>query len=206
MNIHKNLKTGLLLTASLLVVILSGCDAGNPESDALLQERAEKDTFFASDKNSPIPLPEREAFTGLHYFPPNSDLSFSGPIDILSDEKIDTIATTRENDLRPALRYGYFNFRYQNADHRLLVYKFVKRKPGYGDYLFLGFTDQTTGNETYGAGRYIDLVVSSNNYYTIDFNRAYNPYCAYSDKYSCPIPPAENRLPFRVNAGEKSFH
>jgi len=72
-------------------------------------------------------------------------------------------------------------------------------------YLFLGFTDQTTGKETYNTGRYIDLVELPDGDYVVDFNLAYNPYCAYNPRYTCAIPPSENKLPFKVRAGERIF-
>jgi hypothetical protein len=87
---------------------------------------------------------------------------------------------------------------YQNID--------LTKKPNYEDYLFLPFTDLTNGDESYGGGRYIDLKVSDSDTIIIDFNKAYNPYCAYNHKYSCPIPPAENTLSVEIKAGVKKYH
>ncbi len=165
----------------------------------------EKDFFFKNGRQSPLNQIQKAAFHGLHYFPVNKKLVFSGPIERLSEVRIDTVLTTKTNDLRPALRYGYFNFEYNGQIHRLLIYKFIQRNPALSRNLFLGFTDETTEKETYSAGRYIDLMENAENHYTINFNEAYNPFCAYNENYACPIPPIENHLPFAVTAGEKDF-
>ncbi|MGG9962935.1 DUF1684 domain-containing protein [Ferruginibacter sp. SUN106] len=106
-------------------------------------------------------------------------------------------------------RYGKLIFKLHDTALQLTVYqsRSLRQNPQYKDYLFIPFTDITTGEETYGSGRYIDILTTDikNNTVTIDFNKAYNPYCAYSEGYNCPIPPAENYLPVAVKAGEKTF-
>jgi uncharacterized protein len=106
-------------------------------------------------------------------------------------------------------RYGKIIFIIHDTVLQLTVYqsKSLRQNPTYKDYLFIPFTDITTGDETYGSGRYIDILTTDikNNMVLIDFNKAYNPYCAYSTGYNCPIPPAENYLPVAVKAGEKAF-
>jgi uncharacterized protein len=106
--------------------------------------------------------------------------------------------------------YGTLTFRLKNKKHQLQVYQSqdLMTKPQYRNYLFLPFTDSTSGNETYVSGRYIDLETTDikNNTVVLDFNKAYNPYCAYvSGVYNCPIPPKENALPIAIKAGEKVF-
>ena len=187
----------------------SACDRAEIGKDIdirkLEKERMEKDFFLKNARQSPLKANQKAAFHGLHYFPPNEQFKFSGPIERLRETIVDTILTTHSNDLRPALRYGYFNFEHEGQQHRLLVYKFIRKNPALSRQLFLGFTDETTEKETYSAGRYIDLIENNQNYYTIDFNTAYNPFCAYNEDYACPIPPMENHLPFAVRAGEKDF-
>ena len=128
-------------------------------------------------------------------------------------EKIkDTIGfsmKTSGNSLQQYFKYGKISFIIKGARLHLFVYQsedLIKSKD-YADYLFLPFTDLTTGDKTYGSGRYIDLTIPEiiNNKMTIDFNKAYNPYCAYSTEYHCPIPPKENILPVAINAGEINF-
>ncbi len=105
------------------------------------------------------------------------------------------------------IRYGKLIFTIHDTALQLTVYQSVKQNPQYRNYLFIPFTDITTGDETYGSGRYIDIETTDikNNIVTIDFNKAYNPYCAYTTGYNCPIPPKENYLAVGIKAGEKNF-
>ncbi|MFN8247999.1 MAG: DUF1684 domain-containing protein [Ferruginibacter sp.] len=106
-------------------------------------------------------------------------------------------------------RYGILKFRLDNKDLQLTVYQNEKlmATDAYKDYLFIPFTDLTSGDKSYGGGRYIDILISdiSNNALLLDFNKAYNPYCAYTTGYNCPIPPRENDLPVAIKAGEMEF-
>lgn len=103
--------------------------------------------------------------------------------------------------------YGKLHFKLNNKSFTLHVYQnedLVKKK-GYEDYLFIPFTDLTSGEESYGGGRYLDMRIGDLTNPYIDFNLSYNPYCAYNSKYSCPIPPKENFINFRIEAGVKDF-
>ena len=111
-----------------------------------------------------------------------------------------------KEDERPSLKYGYFEFAYNDNKYQLQIFRILRDKPKQNDYLFLGFTDATSNGETYGGGRYINLELNEENIYLIDFNYAYNPYCAYNPKYSCAIPTRENHLEIAVEAGEKKYH
>lgn len=106
-------------------------------------------------------------------------------------------------------RYGKIKFTIHDTALQLTVYqsKSLQQDAQYKNYLFIPFTDVTTGDETYGSGRYIDILTTDikNNTVEIDFNKAYNPYCAYTTGYNCPIPPRENYLPVAIRAGEKTF-
>ncbi len=170
----------------------------------ILSERQQKDRAFATEDWSPLLEKDKKNFHGLAYYPVDLSLRFEGPIVRYDSTVLDTIMGTK-GDLRPALKYGYFPFVYQGKEYRLQVYKMVREDTSLQKYLFLGFTDRTSGKETYGAGRYIDLVENPENHYVVDFNLAYNPYCAYNPRYTCAIPPEENYLPFPVRAGEKIF-
>ena len=128
-------------------------------------------------------------------------------------EKItDTVGFTMKtsgNSLQQYFKYGKLSFTINGTSLHLFVYqsKDLMKSKDYADYLFIPFTDLTTGDKTYGSGRYIDLTMPeiTNNKVTIDFNKDYNPYCAYSEDYHCPIPPKENRLQVAINAGEMNF-
>ena len=106
------------------------------------------------------------------------------------------------------VKYGEVVFTIDGTEFKLSVYQSpdIMKNPGYEDYLFIPFTDKTNGNETYEVGRYIEFRIPKSEDVIVDFNQCYNPYCSYSARFSCPIPPAENDLPIEIPAGEKKFH
>jgi uncharacterized protein (DUF1684 family) len=101
------------------------------------------------------------------------------------------------------LRSGAFTFEIEGRSLKLIVYK--STEDPYARSLFIPFSDETSGRETYAAGRYLDIEEQAGDDYELDFNMAYNPYCAYSEEYTCPIPPVENKLPVKILAGEKNY-
>jgi uncharacterized protein len=160
----------------------------------LEQFRAEKDQFFRS-RNSPLPAELRASFAGLDYFPENPALRFSSQL-VPDPQQSATLMQTSTGSERVYLRLGWLEF----SGTRLAV--FVPEDSD-GTELFIPFRDATSGTETYGSGRYLEAELH-NHHATLDFNLAYNPYCAYSDGWSCPIPPLENWLKIPIEAGEKS--
>lgn len=172
----------------------------------ILEDRKTKDKDFRKGKESPIPKKERGDFTGLVYFPVDS--MYRVQARLVKDTLQRTFEMKTSTTRLPVYRvYGKLVFKLKGEDCVLTVYQSMDllRNPVYKDYLFVPFTDLTTDESSYGAGRYIDMRISDNEIVWIDFNTAYNPYCAYSDQYSCPITPAENKLPVRVEAGEKIY-
>jgi uncharacterized protein len=131
------------------------------------------------------------------------------------EKSTDTITVTMKTSgktipQKDFIRYGKLVFTIHDTALQLTVYQSATLSTGntkYKDYLFIPFTDATTGDATYGSGRYIDILTTDikNNMAEIDFNKAYNPYCAYSNGFNCPIPPKENYLPVAITAGEKTF-
>jgi len=113
--------------------------------------------------------------------------------------------TTNTGEIREALRYGYFELRLEGRDLHLHVYRMEDSSNPGKPNLFIPFRDATSGKETYGAGRYLDLAENTSGHYDLDFNLAYNPYCAYGGDFICPVPPEENRLPVAIRAGEKVY-
>lgn len=164
--------------------------------------RRQKDRFFREEDGSPLTPDQREAFTGLNYFDENPALVFEGAITVLAEaEQVEVPMQTSTGQIAPYLRYGTFTVSIEGEEVRLTVYTPPNRQG-----LFLPFMDGTTGEETYSGGRYLELEPLGGDHYLIDFNLAYNPYCAYNEFWTCPIPPQENRASVPIRAGEKAFH
>ena len=170
--------------------------------DAVRAFRAEKDGFLGTDPRSPIPEPERAAFQGLPYYPIDEGLRFEAlKLDpYAGDEPTSFTIPTSDGKLRPADRAGTFRFTIGSVACALTGYALEHDPSG---SVFVPFLDATSGTETYGAGRYLDLEPEEDGTYTLDFNLAYHPSCVFDAKYSCPLTPAENRLPVRIEAGER---
>lgn len=165
--------------------------------------RAEKDAFFKSAPGSPIPLEERDDFDGLPYYPVAVDLVFEGltPEPYAGSEPTTFQIPTSDGKLRAARRAGVFTFEAGGEPRRLTAYEL---EGAHADgRMFLPFLDATSGSETYGAGRYLDLEPDEDGTYAIDFNLAYHPSCVYAAHFSCPLTPAENRLAIPIRAGER---
>ena len=163
----------------------------------LLHHRKAKDEFFATDNNSPLGHAHRHGFEGLDYFDPNPDLVFTLPFEPADGAEVRV--QTSDGAARSYVRLGTVSFDVQGEPTTLTLYS--TGHPG----LFVPFRDATSGKDTYGAGRYLDIEPNGDGTVTIDFNYAYNPFCAYDDAYSCPLPPAENWLTVPIEAGEKNF-
>ena len=170
--------------------------------DAVEGFRLDKDEFFKTDPRSPLPESERAAFTGLPYYPVDEGLAFEDRAlePYTGDEPSNFQIPTSDGKLRPAHRAGVLRFELDGVPRQLTAYTF---DGGDGQSLFVPFLDQTSGTETYGAGRYLDLEPEADGTYALDFNLAYHPSCVYDAKFSCPLTPAENRLPLRIEAGER---
>jgi hypothetical protein len=170
--------------------------------EAIEAFRAEKDAFFKSAHGSPIPVAERESFAGLPYYPVDPALRFEGltVAPYAGDEPSNFQIPTSDGKLRPAHRAGILGFELGGQRLQLTAYTF---DGGDEESLFVPFLDPSSGTETYGAGRYLDLDPEDDGTYTLDFNLAYHPSCVYDVRFSCPLTPAENRLPVRIAAGER---
>ncbi|MGH3649824.1 MAG: DUF1684 domain-containing protein [Acidimicrobiia bacterium] len=163
----------------------------------LLEHRRAKDEFFRTSHDSPLDHADRHQFEGLHYFEPDPDLAFTVTMEPGDGSEI-RIPTSDERE-KVYTRAGKASFEAGGQQVELTV--FDTGHPGY----FIPFRDKTSGETTYGAGRYLDLEPNDDGTLTIDFNYAYNPSCVYSDGYSCPLPPMENWLQVRIEAGEKMW-
>ncbi len=161
----------------------------------LLDFRKQKDAFFKQADQSPLPAERRTDFEGLAYFPPNEDLVFEVELEPVEPTQIEIATTT--GDVRTYLRVATATFAVDERPVMVALYS-----TGH-EGLFLPFRDATSGEETYGAGRYIDVRPGEGGTAIIDFNYAYAPFCAYSESYSCALPPAENWLDVAIRAGER---
>ena len=169
---------------------------------ALVRFRTEKDEFFRTSQGSPLPSGERSAFGGLKYFDPEPSLRFEVGLQRYSTP--DTVMVGTSKGTRQLFnRVGYFDLQVESSPVRIHAYQSAERDD---PSLFVPFRDATSGKESYGAARYLDLEVEHDDRYAVDFNYAYNPYCAYSDYYICPLPPQENWLRVPIRAGEKKYH
>lgn len=168
--------------------------------------RNQIDDFLANHPQSPLEHEDLHDFDGLNYYDENEDLIFEVEVERFPEDEPIIEMETSTGDRQPYRRYGTFTFAVDGRSARLTIYS-----DPYEEEFFMPFRDATSGQETYGAGRYLDshrpgLTPLSATRFVIDFNYSYNPYCAYSEYYSCPLPPRENWLEVPIRAGEKSFH
>ena len=163
----------------------------------LEQFRAEKDDFFASHPQSPLTADQKRTFHGLDYFPENPALRLDVDVELIPGRDVIQVQTST-GDIREYIRHGRFKFTVDGQEVALTIYE--------ADYgFFLPFVDSLAGTETYPAGRYLEPEAVSPTRFHVDFNVAYNPYCAYNDAWSCPLTPFENRIKVPIRAGEKLF-
>lgn len=159
--------------------------------------RQMKDEFFRTDPHSPLTEDQKQNFKGLNYFNENPDLDLVVVVEPLPEQEEVQMQTTTGH-VQTYIRYGQFQFSVDGQQAQLTIYA---NEHGY----FLPFVDSLSGEETYGAGRYLEPERTPNGQFRVNFNLAYNPYCAYNERYSCPITPFENRIKVPIRAGEKVF-
>ena len=162
---------------------------------------------FADSTSSPLKKEDLKIFKNLNFFNIDSKYIVEAKLVRTKKEKVFKMKTSTDR-LPEYKKYGELYFKIHGKELKLNVYQNIDliKKKEYKNYLFLPFTDLTCGNDSYTAGRYIDLRIPKSDTIIIDFNKAYNPYCAYNYKYSCPIVPAENNLAIEIKAGVKKFH
>ena len=159
--------------------------------------RKRRDTFFLKHPRSPLSVEQKKDFQGMDYFPENPSLELVVEIERFEEKEEIQIETTT-GDTQTFARIGRFKFDVEGQETELILYAGEK---GY----FLPFTDALAGKETYKIGRYVEVKPMTEDRFRIDFNMAYNPFCAYSEGHSCLIPPDENHIDVPIRAGEKVF-
>ena len=196
------------LSAMGLLIALVACNAGNPpppDDNAsypvqLQTARAALDESFRSRPNQPVPPHLMDKFLPLKYFPP--DVEYIAPASLkLAQERIFIEMPTSTGETRKEERVGVLEFTLKGRP--LTLSAFIEAGSNDLNRLFVPFRDLTSGTETYPAGRYLDLERTPTGLYSIDFNKAYNPYCYYNTTFDCPYPPDENRLPLPIRAGQR---
>jgi uncharacterized protein (DUF1684 family) len=179
-----------------------GEDPMDRRSEKLKAFREKKNQFFKEDPNSPLKENDRKKFKGLIYYPIDLKYAMIGTIEKYPVEPKPlyvTLPTNKEMG-RKYVKYGRFKIKLEGEEYTLHIYR-----PLGGGRLFLPFKDKTSDTETYPKGRYLYVESMSGGKVLIDFNRAYNPFCQFNEKYICPFAPEENWLPIGVRAGEKRF-
>jgi uncharacterized protein (DUF1684 family) len=166
------------------------------DTQSLLEQRRMKDEIFAGH-HSPLDPDDAAGFRGLDYYKPNPDLIFRLTLEPTERARI----RVQTSDGKEAIHERAGVARLEVEGHEVELVLYDTGHPGY----FLPFRDKTSGAETYGAGRYLDIEPNDDGTVTIDFNLAYNPLCAYSDAFSCPLPPVENWLTVPIEAGERDY-
>lgn len=177
------------------------------DRDAALAFRKQLNAAYAAKESSPLTSKDLASFKGLSFFAPDAKYAVVAKFVRTAYERPFEMPTSTK---RKAMyqKYGEATFTLDGKTYKLNIYQSLEgmQSEAYKDHLFLPFTDLTSGKESYGGGRYIDLKIPAANTILIDFNKAYNPYCAYNAGYSCPIPPRENHLKTAIRAGVKKFH
>lgn len=192
----------------LLVSLVSFTVSG--QNKAIINEvkkhQEEQNMLFKTKETSPLKEENRKAFTGLDFFDINLKYRVKATLQRTPQASFFKMKTTTSRVSEERV-YGVVTFVLEGKEHKLNVYqgKQLMTQKGYEDYLFLPFFDKTNGYSTYGGGRYLDLRIPDGNTIIIDFNKAYNPYCSYNERYSCPIVPNDNYVNVLIEAGVKAY-
>jgi len=203
-------KQNIILLIVLVVALISvfysftGSQDQSSYIKQIEEERAEKERFMKTSKESPFSENPND-FKELKYYPPDVKYKITADLTPIQNKQVVLLPTSDGREER-YVEYAFAEFDLDGYHNKLLILEMVDMGPNRGK-LFLAFGDETSAVETYGAGRYLDISkVQGSNTIILDFNQAYNPFCAYNEKYSCPIPPRENLLKVAILAGEKIYH
>lgn len=194
---------------ALIILLLSNFGFGQEKFDALAVEKFQKalNAEYADAKTSPLTTNDLAEFKTLDFYPINEKAFVVAQFTRTENEKPFEMQTSTAR--KPMyVKYGEARFQLEGKEFKLNIYRNIElsKKEEYKDHLFLPFSDLTSGKESYIGGKYIDLKIPTSNTIVIDFNKSYNPYCAYNHKYSCPKVPLENDLAIEIKAGVKKFH
>ena len=196
------MKSLLLLIGTILILSSCGPKVDETYRRQIAADRMKENDEFLNPVTSPLDSAELLSFKGLRYFPVDEAYKVMAKIERFNNQ--DTFALPHSHERTKTYRkFGKLLFSLKGQNHELIILESAHKKPGYEKYVLVCFKDETSGKTTYGAGRYIDLIIPEKDEIEVDFNKAYNPYCAYSERFTCPIPPKENTLNIAVEAGVK---
>jgi len=160
--------------------------------------------FYSNPDTTPLDQAEKQNFVGITFFPIQKKYKINANYQPIENGKVIPFPTSA-GKIKHYKEFGLVKFTLDGKEQELTIYQSSPIQEAYQEHLFLPFTDDTNGVTTYGGGRYIDLSLQDldlqNNMVIVDFNQAYNPYCAYSERYNCPIPPGNNSMDIEINAG-----
>ena len=190
----------------ILLLFFASCSQKKAANIGETTYQIEQNNMFKDASKSPLKAKDLKNFEGLDFFPFDSSYVVKATLERTPDAPWFKMRTTTDRLSKERI-FGVISFRLKNKEFKLNIYQGEENMNSeeYKDYLFLPFIDNTNGEETYAGGRYIDLRIPSTNSIDIDFNKAYNPLCAYNEKFSCPIVPRVNYMNMRVEAGVKRF-
>jgi len=198
----------VLLLSCLIIATLSCTKKASSHSEEIKQFQYELNVEYNNPKTSPLTKEDLNTFKSLEFFPIDKNYEVVANLKFTPNSPIIEMQTTT-TEIQLYRIFAIASFKLNGKDFKLNVYQSqdLLNNPEYMDYLFLPFNDLSNGKTTYGGGRFLDLRLPSKSTKTIkiDFNKAYNPYCAYSHRYSCPIPPKENSLNIEILAGVKAY-
>jgi len=205
--LHKILKMKNLFSFVLFSICSFGLAQSNFSATEAKKFQRTINAEYTDEKTSPLMEEDLKTFKTLDFFPLNENYFVNAKLVKAKNEKVFEMKTTGKRTPK-YIKYGTVFFTIDGVALQLFVYRNIElsKTAEYKDHLFLPFSDTTSGKESYIGGRYIDLKIPKDNTIAIDFNQAYNPYCAYNHKYSCPLVPLENDLKVAIKAGVKAFH
>lgn len=198
------MKNTILLYTLIFTSAFAYCQ--NDYSNELLAHRKSVDIEFGDTALSILSGAMALKFTHLNYFEPNEAYKVTCKVKISIGKEFDML--TSRGEKKKFRRYGYLKFKLMGKRFKLPIYQSIRlmKMDKYKDYIFIPFTDLTSGNQTYGGGRYVETTIPKGKTYILDFNYAFNPYYHYTIGYNCTIPPSENFLDIEINAGEKVYN
>ncbi|OJJ20827.1 hypothetical protein BKI52_09600 [marine bacterium AO1-C] len=193
---------GIVIAVILVYSFSSTNTSQKPTKDyatRIMEMRLKKDQYFRTASDSPFKN-DRSQVKNLKYYTPDKNFRVTAKLEVSKEPETMEMGTSK-GTREIYYKYGFAHFTIADKKLKLLVLK----KELNDKMLFVPFTDKTSGGETYGAGRYLDVAQTKPNEITLDFNQAYSPYCAYNEAFVCPMPPSENNLEVAIKAGEKNF-